>query len=101
ILELGPQEAADLVPVLNQDRIALASFEPDAADMDVAAIHQSYVRTFRRYGGTIVTGARVTELTHDGRWNVGTASGDRFEADVVVNAAGAWCDVIGALAGAR
>lgn len=101
VLELSAREATDLVPVLNEDQVAFASYEPDAADMDVAAIHQSFVRTFRRDGGTIATGVRVTEMTHTGRWNVTSASGDHFEAAVVVNAAGAWCDEIGSLAGAR
>jgi len=101
VRELSPQEAIGIVPALKTDAIALASYEPDAADMDVAAIHQSFVRTFRTQGGTIVTGARVGGLSRDtGAWTVTTEPGDRYVARVVVNAAGAWCDVVGGLAGA-
>ena len=99
--ELSPAAACALVDVLRIDQIALASYEADAADMDVAAIHQSFVRTFRRHGGTIETTARIAGLSHDVRWTATTPAGTAYEADIVVNAAGAWADVVGALAGAR
>lgn len=101
IEELTPYEATDIVGVLRQDKIALASYEADAADIDVAAIHQSFVRTFRRHGGTIITDARVEELTQTSGWTLTTADGSVHRADIVVNAAGAWCDVVGTRAGAR
>lgn len=101
VQELSPAEACRLVDVLRIDQIALASYEADAADMDVAAIHQSFVRTFRRHGGTIATNARVEQLTRSDRWRVTTADGTAYQAKVVVNAAGAWADVIAARAGAR
>jgi D-arginine dehydrogenase len=100
LTRLTPQEAAELVPVLRPDLISFASHEPDAADMDVAAIHQSFVRTFRSHDGRIVTQARVEALRHTGRWTVTTRT-DTYVADIVVNAAGAWADVVAALAGAQ
>jgi D-arginine dehydrogenase len=99
--ELSPAEACRIVDVLHIDQIALASYEADAADMDVAAIHQSFVRTFRHHGGTIVTNASVEQLTPANRWTVTTAGGTVYQGDVVVNAAGAWADVVGTRAGAR
>ena len=68
--------------------------------MDVAAIHQGFVRLIRRQHGTIVTGARVTAATHDGTWHVDTADGSRHAARVVVDAAGAWCDEVARTFGA-
>jgi D-arginine dehydrogenase len=99
--ELTSAEACQIVSALRSDQVALASYEPDAADMDVAAIHQSFVRTFRRHGGTIVTRVRADRLAHEARWTVTTTEGEAYEADVVVNAAGAWADVVGERAGAR
>ncbi|MFP5332812.1 MAG: NAD(P)/FAD-dependent oxidoreductase [Acidimicrobiia bacterium] len=102
IRELTPDECTEIVPVLCTDLIAAASYEPGAADMDVAAIHQSFVRTFRRHGGEIVTTARVRDMERRGLgWTVRTENGDSYEAPIVVNAAGAWCDVVGTLAGAN
>ena len=98
--QLTPQEASELVPVLRPELISFASYEPDAADMDVAAIHQSFVRTFRKHGGGIVTGARVVGLRRTGHWNVDTSDGPHT-ADIVVDAAGAWADGVASLAGAE
>lgn len=99
--ELNAAEAREIVPVLRDEQIALASYESDAADIDVAAVHQSFVRTFRAHGGTIVTSARVVGLGRSTKWSITTARGDVYSAETVVNAAGAWCDVIADLAGAR
>ena len=99
---LDAAQAQALVPLLREDRLLGAVLEPDAADMDVHALHQGYLRGIRRHGGRIVCGAEVTALRRagDGRWHV-VAAGQEHAADVVVNAAGAWCDVVARLAGAE
>ncbi len=99
IRRLTPAEACEIVPVLREDAIVAAAYEPDAADLDVAAIHQSFVKSFRGAGGIVHTGARVSSLVNDGRWTVTTEQGSRHEADVVVNAAGAWADSVAIAAG--
>lgn len=97
---LDPDEAIALIPVLRRDLLGGAVWEPEALDLDVAAIHQGFVRGLRAAGASIEASCRVSTLKHrNGRWLVG-AGGRQFEADVVVNAAGAWCDRVGALAGA-
>ena len=55
----------------------------------------------RRQGGRVVCNAEVTALRRadPGRWQV-SAGGQVYEADQVVDAAGAWCDVVARLAGA-
>ncbi|WP_332813254.1 NAD(P)/FAD-dependent oxidoreductase [Ramlibacter sp.] len=93
--------AQALVPVLRPEQVLGAVHEPDAADMDVHAIHQGFLRGVRRHGGRTVNDAEVTALARQGAsWIVRTRAGD-FAAPVVVNAAGAWADAIGQLAGAR
>lgn len=96
---LDSAAACALVPVLRPEKVRGAVFEPDAADMDVHAIHQGYLRGLRRAGGSLVCDAEVTALQHAaGRWQV-QAGGRAFEAPVLINAAGAWADVVAALAG--
>lgn len=93
--------ACGLVPVLRPEKVLGAVFEPDAADMDVHAIHQGYLRGLRRAGGTVICNAEVTELERrNGGWQVRCGAG-YFEAPVVLNAAGAWADVIASRAGVR
>jgi D-arginine dehydrogenase len=97
---LDPHGACEITPVLRREKLAGAVYEPDAADMDVHAIHQGFLRSIRRAGGRIVTDAEVTSLRRVGQvWQAG-AGGQMYEAPVVLNAAGAWAGVIGALAGA-
>ncbi|HEY9568012.1 MAG TPA: FAD-dependent oxidoreductase, partial [Thalassobaculum sp.] len=100
-LEAGPRtepvegEAIfTLAPFLRRDRIVRGLYEPDAMDIDVNALLQGFLRGFRAKGGSIVTDAEVQSLARiDGVWRLETRAGS-FEAPVVVNAAGAWCDVI-------
>lgn len=98
---LETAEVADLVPILRTDDIVAAIYEPDAQDIDVDRLLQGFASTLRRNGGQVVTKARVIELTRDtGRWIITTANGT-FEAPIVINAAGAWGDHIGQMAGLR
>ncbi|WP_164662177.1 FAD-binding oxidoreductase [Tropicibacter sp. Alg240-R139] len=71
------------------------------AEIDVAALHQGFLRGFKAQGGDLLTGAEVTGLTRDAdQWRIETAGGT-VRATTIVNAAGAWADQIGAMAGAE
>ncbi|HUN47879.1 MAG TPA: FAD-binding oxidoreductase [Stellaceae bacterium] len=101
IREISPKEALAICPLLRPEIVAAATYEPTSTDMDVHAIHQGYLRGFRARGGTLAARAEVTSLTRrGGTWTVATRAGD-FSAPVVINAAGAWADEVGQLAGAR
>lgn len=94
-------EAERLCPVLREGYVAEAALEPDAMDLDVNEIHQGFLRGLQRRNGEIVTDAGVRRLARSGDgWVVRTSKGP-FSTGIVVNAAGAWCDEIGKLAGAR
>jgi len=100
VRRLDAKEACSLVPLLREDYLAGAVLDPEAMDMDVHAIHWGFIRGMRARGGRLMTGAELIGLSREGGgWSVRTAAGD-FAAPVVVNAAGAWCDVVGAMAGA-
>jgi D-arginine dehydrogenase len=97
---IDTSEAQSLCPALRAEHAAAAVLEPDAMDIDVAALHQAYVRGLRQRGGQIVRSAPVVDLRRDGdTWGVATTD-STLHADVVVNASGAWVDDVGALAGA-
>jgi len=96
---LSSAQALELVPVLRPDRVIGAVLEPDAMDMDVHAIHQGFLRGVRRAGGSVVCDAEVQALERrEGHWEVRSQAGS-FRAPVVIDAAGAWCDVVATLAG--
>lgn len=99
--EISVAEALAICPVLREDYVAYAVAEPSAMHIDVAALLDAFLAGFRRRGGVVSTKAEVTRIERRGdTWEV-EAGGQTFRAPIVVNAAGAWCDSIGRLAGAR
>jgi D-arginine dehydrogenase len=111
---LAAEFAGSAVPLEPMDRIALEAmlpglrlgwdrglYEPTCADIDVAALHAAYLKRARARGGAVRTGARVerAERRNEG-WRIETRGGV-FEADILVNAAGAWADTVAAAAGER
>ncbi len=98
---LDASAACAMVPVLRADRVLGAVHEPDALAMDVDVLHQGYLRGIRRSGGTVVCNAEVTALQRSAQgWQL-RAGGIDYAAPVVLNAAGAWADVVASLAGVR
>src|SRR5437660_1451198 len=96
---LDTAEARRLVPVLRPDKVIAAIYEPGEMDIDVHGLHGAYLRLLRRRGGRLVTDAAALGLARRGGvWTAATPAGD-FTAPVVVNAAGAWADIIAGLAG--
>ncbi|MCD6077791.1 MAG: h16 [Ramlibacter sp.] len=93
-------EALAIVPVLRGERVIGGALEPDAFDLDVHAIHQGYLRGVKRSGGSVVCGAEVTALQRvREQWELTTRAG-AFRSPIVIDAAGAWADVIAGIAGA-
>ena len=75
--------------------------EPTCADIDVAGLHGLYLGQARRNGAAMVTDAPLLRAAREGgRWRIETPAG-HFEADVLVNAAGAWADEVAARCGER
>jgi D-arginine dehydrogenase len=97
---LDAQAALAFLPVLRPEYVIGGVLEKDAADIDVDALLQGFLRGARRHGSQTVWDAQVTAMQRaDGVWNVATTAGN-YQAPVVVNAAGAWADELAALAGA-
>ena len=100
---LDPGETLRLQPLLKPETAAGgAIFEPEADDMDVAAIHGGFLRGARAAGAVLRLDAEITTLERkDGQWKIGLRDGESLSTKTVVNAAGAWADVLAGLAGAR
>lgn len=96
----GP-EVLKLQPLLKPDAAGGgAVFEPEADDMDVAAIHGGFLRGARAAGAVLRLDAEVSALDRkDGRWKIWLKDGGEVGAATIIDAAGAWADVLGGLAG--
>lgn len=90
------------VGCLRPERVAGALLEPGAMDIDVHALHQAYLRQMRHHGGVLRCDAGLRSARRIGAaWELTPAHGAPVQARMVVNAAGAWADEVGALLGAR
>ena len=89
-----------LVPALRDGYAVAAAAEDDAFDIDVAALHQGFLRQLRARGGRLALRNRAGRVERrNGRWDVETSAGAVFRSPVVVNAAGAWGDEVASIAG--
>ncbi len=99
IVEVSPDRAVELMPILKRAAVGRAAYEQGVLDMDVHAIHHGLLRGLTAGGGRVITGARTESIARRGaNWQI-EAGGETYAAPVVVNAAGAWADEIAALAG--
>lgn len=101
LAEIPLERALAMVPVLNLDVLAHAAHADHGWDIDTDLLLQGFARAAKSRGAQIVTSARVTAIARDGAgWRVDTAAGS-FTAGTLVNAAGAWVDVVARMAGVQ
>jgi len=97
--EVTVADAAKLVPILDRSSVIRTASSATARDIDTDMMLQIFARRIRANGGTVETNQQVTSInkTKQG-WRVTTGSG-QYEAQKIVNAAGAWGDEIAQMAG--
>jgi len=99
---LEPGEVLRRQPLLKPEACAGGAVFEEAEDMDVAAIHAGFLKGARAAGGVLRLNAEVTALKHrSGRWTIRLADGETIAAANLINASGAWADVVANLAGAK
>jgi D-arginine dehydrogenase len=98
---LDPVEALRRQPLLKPEAAAGGAIFEEAEDMDVAAIHGGFLKGARGAGAVLRLNAEVAHLDRmDGRWTIRLRDGESVTANTIVNASGAWADVLAGLAGA-
>ncbi|GAB04582.1 FAD-dependent oxidoreductase [Gordonia amarae] len=94
-------DIATLVPYVRDGAATLGLYDPSSMAVDVDALHSGFVRGMTARGGRVYRDSRVVGCARrDGLWQVSTSDSGEYRAPIVVNAAGAWADAVGALAGA-
>ena len=91
--------ALELVPILTVDRLAFFAQDSNVTSIDVAGLHQMYVRMARRARVDVRVSAPLTKLGRTANSWRASIGAETVEIDVVVNAAGAWGDVVAGMAG--
>ena len=101
---LSPAEATEHCPGLDTGPFVAATFNGDDGIADPNLAVQGYAKGAREAGVDVHTNTPVTDVRRDGERVVGVEverdeGSVRHEADVVVNAAGAWSPRLAAMAG--
>ncbi|AJP70932.1 NAD(P)/FAD-dependent oxidoreductase [Sphingomonas hengshuiensis] len=79
----------------------LGVLEPSCSYIDVGALHAAFLARAKRAGAILATSAELLAARREaGRWLLDTRAG-AFEAELLVDAAGAWADPVAVAAGAR
>lgn len=101
LVELPVGELLERIPILRPEYPARVLIETEALSLDAHALLESFRKQLIASGGRIVGSARVDRIErHNGAWTLGWGE-DSLEADLLVNAAGAWGDQVAGLAGAE
>lgn len=102
VQQIDGEAARALTPILRRDRVAQAVFEPNSCDIDTHGLHGGFLRLARARGADVRLNAGVEGIERrTAGWRISLAGGAPVEARVIVNAAGAWADVIAGMAGVR
>lgn len=101
LTRLDASRVPERVPVLRPEAALAALHDDDASDIDVHRLHQHYLRGAKVHRAELLCDFDVKTLAFaQGRWELHDRK-RALRAPVCVNAAGAWADAVGALAGAR
>jgi D-arginine dehydrogenase len=99
LTEISEAEAQSFFPVLRKGYAKRIFRDHGTGDLDVDLLHRGFLKMAKADGGVLAlnSSAKALEQAH-GKWTV-ALSEHTITADVIVNAAGAWGDVVGELAG--
>lgn len=97
--EVPAGEVLEQVPILRPERVFRAVVDPNALALDAHGLLDGFRRQLVESGGRVVNNARVDRLERHGAcWRLGFGE-TSLDADVIVDAAGAWGDELAELAG--
>ncbi len=97
----GREAISEQIPYIREEWND-AIWEPACADIDVAGLHQHYLKSLKQSGADLVCRALVHGFEQEpGGWRISTEDGEIYRTAHIVNAAGAWADTIARRVGAR
>ncbi|MBZ9897772.1 FAD-binding oxidoreductase [Mesorhizobium sp. BR1-1-6] len=99
VRRLSAAELHALVPVIDPQTTCGGVHEPGAVDVDTGKMLAACASALKARGGIMRTSEEVRAIARAGNGLRVATSAGAYPADIVVNAAGAWVDVVAGLAG--
>jgi D-arginine dehydrogenase len=101
LVELSEAQALKHFSVLRPGYAKRTFLDPHTGDLDVDLLHRGYLKLFKTRGGQLLNNAAAEKIERTGSvWRITTPQGI-FESEILVNAAGAWGDVVATRAGVK
>lgn len=98
LAEITVEQALEYVPLLRPETFSRAVYEYEAHDIDVARMHQGWLKQAKKNACVLACKSEVLSLEKtDGGWFIDTGS-KTYSTKIVVNASGAWADKVAGLA---
>jgi D-arginine dehydrogenase len=99
--ELSEARTTELFPILRPGYAKRSFLDNSTGDLDVDLLHRGFLRMFKAAGGTLVNNAVAQKIERrNDKWIITTPAGT-FTSATLINAAGAWGDVVAEMAGAK
>jgi sarcosine oxidase subunit beta len=99
-LLIGADDVRRLAPAFHTDDFELAAFESESGYADPTGSAAAFLTAARAAGARLVQEVQVTAITTRGGRVTGVeTAGGKYDAPIVVNAAGAWAAEVGRMAG--
>ena len=97
---ITPQEAHELMPLLDPDQFVGAMYDPIEGHVDPYGVTHAYAKAAHKNGASYHINTKVEDLTQnlDGTWNVSTNQG-MIKTEHVVNCGGLWAREVGRMVG--
>ena len=97
---LTPEEAAEMVPIIDPAGLTGALFDPNEGNLDPNGATHAYASAAKKRGAQVILRNRVLSLSQlsSGEWSVETERGT-IAAEHIVNAAGLWARRVGNMVG--
>ena len=100
LTELSIAKTCELFPVLKPDYATRSFLDGQTGDLDVDLLHRGFLRMLKERGGKLLLSSPLQSAERRaGQWRVRCGATD-ITATIIVNAAGAWGDVVAKLCGA-
>lgn len=100
IKRLDASACVERCDILPESDISGGVYDPDCCDIDVASVHNLFLRQAKLAGVELRSRFPVAEIERrEGIWHVSDGKGETLQAKKLVNAAGAWADQVASIAG--
>jgi D-arginine dehydrogenase len=98
--EISIKGTLELFPVLRQDYAKRSFLDNQTGDLDVDLLHRGFLRMFKARDGIVLLSAPLQSAERRAeKWHIRCGTAD-VDATTIVNAAGAWGDVVANICGA-